>query len=90
MELFTTFLPLVLIFAVFYFILVRPQHKKMKQYKEMVSNLKKGDEVVTSGGIIGVISNIDNNKEQLILKVAENVEIKIASGMISDKVGSTQ
>ena len=89
MELFGTFLPLILIFAFFYFLLIRPQQRKMKQYKEMVSNLKRGDEIITSGGIIGVISKIADDN-QLTLKRAENVEIRIASGMVVDKVTSTQ
>lgn len=89
MELFGTLLPLILIFAFFYFLLIRPQQRKMKQYKEMVSNLKRGDEIITSGGIIGVISKIADDN-QLTLKIAENVEIRIASGMVVDKVTSTQ
>ena len=73
MEAFGTFLPLILIFVVFYFLLIRPQQRKVKQHKEMLSNLKRGDKIVTSGGIIGTIN-----------KVADNVEIKIASGMVAD------
>ena len=52
MEAFGTFLPLILIFVVFYFLLIRPQQRKVKQHKEMLSNLKIGDKIVTSGGII--------------------------------------
>ena len=55
MEAFGTFLPLILIFVVFYFLLIRPQQRKVKQHKEMLSNLKRGDKIVTSGGIIGTI-----------------------------------
>ena len=54
MEAFGTFLPLILIFVVFYFLLIRPQQRKVKQHKEMLSNLKRGDKIVTSGGIIGL------------------------------------
>ena len=89
MEAFGTFLPLILIFVVFYFLLIRPQQRKVKQHKEMLSNLKRGDKIVTSGGIIGTINKVADNRE-LTLEVADNVEIKIASGMISDKVGSKQ
>ena len=56
MEAFGTFLPLILIFVVFYFLLIRPQQRKVKQHKEMLSNLKRGDKIVTSGGIIGTIN----------------------------------
>ena len=83
MEAFGTFLPLILIFAVFYFLLIRPQQRKVKQHKEMLSNLKRGDKIVTSGGIIGTINKVADNRE-LTLEVAENVEIKIASGMVAD------
>ena len=78
MEAFGTFLPLILIFVVFYFLLIRPQQRKVKQHKEMLSNLKRGDKIVTSGGIIGTINKVADNRE-LTLEVAENVEIKIAS-----------
>ena len=56
MEAFGTFLPLILIFAVFYFLLIRPQQRKVKQHKEMLSNLKRGDKIITSGGIICTIN----------------------------------
>ena len=81
MEQLAGILPLLLIFVVFYFLLIRPQQRKVKQHKEMLSNLKRGDKIVTSGGIIGTINKVADNRE-LTLEVAENVEIKIASGII--------
>ena len=83
MEAFGTFLPLILIFAVFYFLLIRPQQRKVKQHKEMLSNLKRGDKIITSGGIIGTINKVSDNRE-LIVEVSDNVEIKIAPGMVAD------
>ena len=83
MEAFGTFLPLILIFAVFYFLLIRPQQRKVKQHKEMLSNLKRGDKIITSGGIICTINKVADNRE-LTVEVSENVEIKIAPGMIAD------
>ena len=83
MEAFGTFLPLILIFAVFYFLLIRPQQRKVKQHKEMLSNLKRGDKIVTSGGIIGTINKVSDSRE-LNVEVSENVEIKIAPGMVAD------
>ena len=62
MEAFGTFLPLILIFVVFYFLLIRPQQRKVKQHKEMLSNLKRGDKIVTSGGIIGTINKVADNR----------------------------
>ena len=83
MEAFGTFLPLILIFAVFYFLLIRPQQRKVKQHKEMLSNLKRGDKIITSGGIIGTITKVSDNRE-LNVEVSDNVEIKIAPGMVAD------
>tara|TARA_B100000575_G_C22736717_1_gene441056 strand:- start:223 stop:567 length:345 start_codon:yes stop_codon:yes gene_type:complete len=89
MEAFGTFLPLILIFAVFYFLLIRPQQRKVKQHKEMLSNLKRGDKIITSGGIIGVINKVSDNRE-LNVEVSENVEIKIAPGMVADLYSSPE
>jgi len=83
MEAFGTFLPLILIFAVFYFLLIRPQQRKVKQHKEMLSNLKRGDKIITSGGIIATINKVADNRE-LTVEVSENIEIKIAPGMVAD------
>ena len=83
MESIGAFLPLVLIFGVFYILLIRPQQKKVKQHREMLNNLKRGDKIITSGGIIGVVNKVAENKEMHV-QVSENVEIKIASGMVAD------
>jgi len=69
------FLPLVLIFVVFYFLLIRPQTKRAKEHKKMVAGLSKGDEVVTNGGLLGRITEVGENFVQV--KVAENVELKV-------------
>ena len=83
MEQMGAFLPLILIFGVFYILLIRPQQKKVKQHREKVNNLRRGDKIITSGGIIGTISKVNDNKE-LLLEIADKIEIKIAPGMISD------
>lgn len=70
-----SFLPLVLIFVVFYFLLIRPQTKRAKEHKKMVESLAKGDEVVTNGGLLGRITDVGENFVQL--KVADNVEVKV-------------
>ena len=68
------FIPLILIFVIFYFFLIRPQQKKVKEHKAMVESLKKGDKVVTSGGITGTISRvIDNDKVEI--EIADNVSV---------------
>ena len=70
------FIPLILIFVIFYFFLIRPQHKKVKEHKAMVESLKRGDKVVTSGGITGTVERlIDNDKVEV--EIAENVKVEI-------------
>ncbi len=70
------FIPLILIFVIFYFFLIRPQQKKVKEHKAMVENLKRGDNVVTSGGITGKIERIIDNEKVEIL-IAENVKVEV-------------
>ena len=70
------FIPLILIFVIFYFFLIRPQQKKVKEHKIMVENLKRGDKVITSGGIAGSIERvIDNDKVEVL--ISENVKVEI-------------
>ena len=73
---FAQFIPLILIFVIFYFFLIRPQQKKVKEHKSMVESLKRGDKVITSGGITGTIERIiDNDKVEV--NIAENVRVEI-------------
>jgi preprotein translocase subunit YajC len=74
-------LPLVLIFVVFYFLLIRPQQKKAKEHKNMLDNLKKGDKIITSGGIFGIIEAVGTNT--VTVKAGENVKIKIGKAYIA-------
>ena len=76
-----SFVPIILIFVIFYFLLIRPQQQKQKQHAEMVSKLKKGDHVVTTGGIYGIISTVKD--KTVLLKIDENVKIEIQKGCIS-------
>ena len=70
------FIPLILIFVIFYFFLIRPQQKKVKEHKAMVQSLKRGDKVVTSGGIVGTVERIiDNDKVEV--EISENVKVEI-------------
>jgi preprotein translocase subunit YajC len=70
------FIPLILIFVIFYFFLIRPQQKKVKEHKLMVENLKRGDQVITSGGIIGRVERVmDNDRAEI--SIAENVTVEI-------------
>ena len=71
MEQMGAFLPLILIFGVFYILLIRPQQKKVKLHREMINNLKRGDRIITTGGIIGIIIKVKDNKE-LIIEISNN------------------
>jgi|TARA_A100001234_G_scaffold188720_1_gene174032 preprotein translocase subunit YajC len=76
------FIPLILIFVIFYFFLIRPQQKKVKDHKLMVDNLKRGDKVVTSGGIVGTIERIiDAEKAEVLISDNVKVEIVKATGI---------
>ena len=80
-------LPMVLIFAIMYFLIFRPQARKQKQHKSMVDALKKGDKIVTSGGIYGTIAGLKENDKTLIVKVAENVKIEITRSSVAQVRG---
>jgi preprotein translocase subunit YajC len=73
---FSAFIPLILMFVIFYFLLIRPQQKKTKEHREMISNLKKGDRIITAGGIYGRITGIDDTT--VTLEIADKVRIKLA------------
>ena len=70
------FIPLIFIFVIFYFFLIRPQQKKVKDHKAMVENLKRGDKVITSGGIIGTVERVMDN-EKVEIEIAENILVQI-------------
>ncbi len=74
-------LPMVFIFVIFYFLLIRPQQKRQKAHKEMVANIQKGDEVVTSGGILGKISGVKD--DNVTLTITEGVDIKMQASAVA-------
>jgi|TARA_B110000971_G_scaffold20414_1_gene18652 preprotein translocase subunit YajC len=76
------FIPLILIFVIFYFFLIRPQQKKVKEHKLMVDNLKRGDKVIASGGIIGTVERVmDNDRAEINISENVNVEIIRSTGI---------
>ncbi len=81
-DFFVTLVPFILIFAIMYFLIIRPQQKRMKEHKEMVANVRRGDTVVTSGGLIGKVSKVDEGEIQV--EVAEGVKVKVARGMLAE------
>jgi len=86
---FAQFIPLILIFVIFYFFLIRPQQKKIKDHKSMVASLKRGDEVVTSGGIIGTIERVlDDDKIDIL--ISENVTVQVIKSTVQSLLTKTQ
>ena len=87
---FAQFIPLILIFVIFYFFLIRPQQKKVKEHKLMVENLKRGDKVITSGGIIGTVERIiDGDKAEVSITDNVKVEVEIADNVKVETVKAT-
>ena len=76
------FIPLILIFVIFYFFLIRPQQKRVKDHKAMVESLKRGDEVITSGGIIGVVDRVMED-DRIEVTLADNVKVQIIKSTIT-------
>ena len=83
----TSAVPMVLIFAVFYFLLIRPQDKRRKQQQELVNTVKKGEEVVTSSGIVGIVHKVHDNDNMVEIEIAKDVHIKILKSSIIDISG---
>ena len=78
---FAQFIPLILIFVIFYFFLIRPQQKKVKEHKNMVLSLKRGDEVITSGGIVGKIEKVHDD-DKIDLVISDNVTVEVVKSTI--------
>ncbi|HHH35497.1 MAG TPA: preprotein translocase subunit YajC [Gammaproteobacteria bacterium] len=81
---FASLVPLILIFVIFYFLLLRPQIKRAKEHKQMVSALAKGDEVVTNGGLLGKVTRLD--EDFLTLEIAEGVQVRVQRNAIASLV----
>ena len=82
---FVQFIPLVLLFVIFYFLMIRPQQKKQKEHTAMLGNLQKNDEVITSGGIHGTLVSI--NEQTVSLRIADNVKIEIDKNSVTQRKG---
>ncbi len=82
-DMLTGLLPIILIFVVFYFLLIRPQQKKARAHRELVAALRRGDRVVTAGGIMGVVARVSNEHEVLV-EIAEGVRVRMVRSQITD------
>jgi preprotein translocase subunit YajC len=86
---FEAMLPLILIFVVFYFLLIRPQQKKMKQHKEMLGTIRRGDRVVTGGGIVGTVTKVVDDTEVLV-EIAPDLKVRVQRALISSVMAKTE
>ena len=75
------FMPIILIFVIMYFLILRPQRTKAKQHQEMIANLRRGDTVVTTGGLIGKVAKVEDNELQI--DIGDGVKVKVVRGMLS-------
>ena len=78
---FAQFIPLILIFVIFYFFLIRPQQKRVREHKDMVKNLKRGDEVITSGGIIGKVDRVYED-DKLEIEISDGVKVNVIKNTV--------
>ncbi|MBA1338826.1 MAG: preprotein translocase subunit YajC [Pelagibacterales bacterium] len=79
------FIPLILIFVIFYFFLIRPQQKRVKEHKTMVESLKRGDEVITSGGIIGTVDRVMDD-DRIEVAISDNVKVQVIRSTITSQL----
>lgn len=84
---FSSLIPIILMFVIFYFLLIRPQQKKTKEHREMINQLKKGDRVITSGGLHGRITAV--NDATMTVEIADKVRVKVARGNVAQVVQAT-
>ncbi|MCX8954329.1 MULTISPECIES: preprotein translocase subunit YajC [unclassified Ruegeria] len=84
------FLPLILIFAIMYFLLIRPQQKKMKEHQAMVDAVRRGDQVITQGGVIGKVSKVKEGDNEIEVEIAEGVKIRVVKSTIAQVLNKTE
>jgi len=77
-------LPILLMFVIFYFLLLRPQQQRVKQHREMVANIRRGDVVVTGGGIIGKVTRVKEGEAEIEVEIAENTRVRIVRGTLTE------
>lgn len=89
MEAFAQFVPLILIFAIMYFLLIRPQQRKLKDHKKMVESLRRGDMVVTQGGLIGKVTKVKEDNE-LEVELSEGVKVRVVQSTVAQVLSKTE
>lgn len=89
MEAIGQFIPLILIFAIMWFLLIRPQQKKLKQHQAMVAALRKGDQIVTQGGVIGKVTRVKEG-EEVEVEIAEGVKVRVVRNTVAQVLSKTE
>ena len=84
MEMILQFVPFILIFVIMWFLIIRPQQRRVKTHQEMIKNVRRGDTIVTSGGIIGKVTRVTEDAADIEVEIADGVKVKVARAMISD------
>ena len=87
---FTSFIPLILIFAIMYFLLIRPQQKKVKQHQAMVAALRRGDQVVTQGGLLGKVTRVKEGEGEIEVEIAPNVKVTVIRSTVASVRSKTE
>jgi len=85
-----SFVPIILIFAIMYFLMIRPQQKKVKEHRAMVEAVRRGDQVITAGGLIGKVTKVDDQRGELEVELAPNVKVRVVRSTISQVVSKTE
>ncbi|MGF9758338.1 preprotein translocase subunit YajC [Microvirga sp. 0TCS3.31] len=84
MEMILQFVPFILIFVIMWFLIIRPQQRRVKTHQEMIKNVRRGDTIVTSGGIIGKVTKVTEDAADIEVEIADGVKVKVSRAMISD------
>ena len=84
METIIQFVPFILIFVIMWFLILRPQQRRVRAHQEMIKNVRRGDMVVTSGGIIGKVTKVLEDSADVEVEIADNVKVKVARAMIAE------
>ena len=87
---FASFIPLILIFAIMYFLLIRPQQKKLKDHQAMVAALRRGDRVVTQGGIVGKVTRVKEDETEIEVEIAQGVKVNVVRATIAQVLSKTE
>ena len=83
-------LPIVFVMVIFYFLLIRPQQKRAKQHKEMLGAMRRGDKIVTSGGLVGTVIKVTDDSDTVDVEIAKDVKVQIVRAMVADIKGKTE